>query len=143
MRRKRNRDNPIRNTDGYIKKYFGTDISKILVPSIKSIQNVPIPYVEHAEAEAELREFLSGDPEKDKSVVFTGLTGSGKTTILRHVFNIEDNSNSVKIENRTITIPIDFNRSQLGAQTAILSSMRAAVECLCGTFGIDEPTLDN
>lgn len=143
MRRKRNRDNPIRNTDGYIKKYFGSDISKILVPSIKNIQNVPTPYVEHKEAESVLRELLSGDTEKDKSMVFTGLTGSGKTTILRHVFGIEDNSNSVKIDNKTIIIPIDFNRSQVEAQTAILSSMRSAVEYLCEEYDIDQPTLDN
>lgn len=143
MRRKRNRDNPVRNTDGYIKKYFGSDISKILVPSIKNIQNVPTPYVEHREAENVLRGFLSGDTEKDKSMVFTGLTGSGKTTILRHVFEIEDNSNCVKIVNKTITIPVDFNRSQVDAQTAILSSMRSAVEYLCKQYQINQPTLDN
>lgn len=142
---RRNRDNPIRNTDGYIKKYFGSDISKILVPSIKNIQNCPIPYVNHQEAEAVLSDMLKGDSQKDKSIGFTGLKGSGKTTILRHVFKIEENSNQSKIldNTNTIVIPIDFNRSQISAQTAILSSLRSAIQRICRTFDIDEPNIDN
>lgn len=140
---KRNRDNKIRNTDGYIKKYFGSDIRKILVPSIKNIQNCQIPYVNHQEAETVLGDMLKGDSQKDKSIGFTGLKGSGKTTILRHVFGIEDNSNHCRIIGDTIIIPIDFNRSQISAQTAILSSLRSAIGEICERYGIDEPTVDN
>ena len=144
-RMKRNRNNLFRNTDGYIKKYFGTDISKILVPSIKSIQNCDIPYVNHQEAESVLSEYLKGDRFIDKSIAFTGLKGSGKTTILRHVFGIEENSNKCKYsdDERTIIIPIDFNRAQVSAQIAILSSLRSAVRSMCKKFGIDEPNVDN
>ncbi len=140
---KRNRINPVRNTNGYIKKYFGPDISTILVPSIKSIQNCPIPYVNHQEAETVLRDFLIKNSLIDKSIAFTGLKGSGKTTIVRHVFDIEDNSNKSKIIGSTIVIPLDFNRSQPSAQIAVLSSLRSAVRLLCRTFGIDEPNTSN
>lgn len=143
MRVKRATSNKPQKTEGYIMKYFGPDISKILVPNSRNIQNCPIPYVEHHEAEAVLGRFLQRDPELDKFIVFTGLTGSGKTTILRHVFGIEQNSNSVQIVGRTAIIPIDFNRSQVSAEMAILSSVRSAVGKLCKTYGVDEPTLDN
>ena len=143
MRIKRNSNNPVRNTDGYIKKYFGDDIRKILVPQIKNIQNCDIPYVEHREAEEVLGKFLVGDPQVDKSIIFTGLTGSGKTTILRHVFGIEYSSNRVKISGKTVIIPIDFNKSQVGAQEAIESSMNSAVSSLCKLYSIDRPSVNN
>ena len=79
MQRKRNSINVPISTDGYIQKYFGTDIKRILVPNDRNIQNCEIPYVPHSQAENALKDFLIGDPEKDKSLVFTGLTGSGKT----------------------------------------------------------------
>ena len=86
MKNKRNKRNFSLPTDGYIKKYFGTDIGRILMPGTRNLQNCEIPYVSHEEAEAVLKDSLVGDPLMDKSRAFTGLTGSGKTTILRHVF---------------------------------------------------------
>lgn len=143
MQKKRNSMNAMISTDGYIQKYFGTDIKRILVPNDRNIQNCDIPYVSHSQAEGVLKECLVGDNEKDKSLVFTGLTGSGKTTILRHVFDIEKNGNSPRFRERTIVIPVDFNRSQKSAQDAILSSLRFAVKKICKTYGIDYPDLEN
>lgn len=88
-RKKRNSPNARVFTKGYIETYFGTDIGRILVPNLRSIQDAEIPYVPHPEAEEVLNSCLIGDPLIDKSLVFTGLTGSGKTTILRHVFGLE------------------------------------------------------
>ena len=143
MQRKRNSINVPISTDGYIQKYFGTDIKRILVPNDRNIQNCEIPYVPHSQAENALKDFLIGDPEKDKSLVFTGLTGSGKTSILRHVFELEENGNSPRFKNRTVVIPVDFNRSQKSAQDAILSSLRFAVKKICRAYRIDFPDFQN
>lgn len=143
MRQKRNRKNTVISTDGYIKKYFGSEIGRILVPSSRSLQNCEIPYVAHQEAEDTLRECLTGDSLKDKSLVFTGLTGSGKTTILRHVFGLEANANKPYIMENTIIISVDFNRSQGSAQDAILSSLRVAVQKIIDIYEIDYPDIDN
>ena len=73
MRKKRNNVNRIISTDGYVKRYFGSEISRILVPNTRNLQNCDIPYVNHQEAEVTLSDCLIGDPYKDKSLVFTGL----------------------------------------------------------------------
>ncbi len=143
MRKKRNEKNLTISTDGYIKRFFGTDIGRILVPNNRSLQNCEMPYVSHQEAEEMLGDCLIGDSMKDKSLVFTGLTGSGKTTILRHVFGMEANANKPKIDDKIIIIPVDFNRSQKSAQDAILSSLRAAVQNIVDKYQIDYPDIDN
>lgn len=143
MRRKRNKNNTTISSDGYIKKYFKEDIGRILVPNDKNLQNCSIPYVSHCEAESVLSDSLIGDPYKDKSIAFTGLTGSGKSTILRHVFRIERNGNMPYIDGQTVIIPVDFNRSQKSAQDAILSSLRVAIKKICNLYEIDYPDLDN
>lgn len=97
MRKKRNNNNLTVSTSGYIRKYFKDGISKILTPNNRSIQNCEIPYVSHQETEMVLSDFLVGDPLNDKILVFTGLTGSGKTTILRHVFGLDVNANQTYI----------------------------------------------
>lgn len=143
MRRKRNTKNIVIPSVGYIKKYFGSDIGKILVPNSRSLQNCETPYVHHEEAENILSDCLIGDPLKDKSLVFTGLTGSGKTTILRHVFGLDANANKSVITGETIIIPIDFNRAQSSAQDAILSSLRSAIQKISDLCGIPYPDIDN
>lgn len=144
MRKKRNERNLSVPTDGYIKKYFGTDIGRILVPSARSLQNCDeLPYVSHPDAENKLNDMLVGDPMKDKSLVFTGLTGSGKTTILRHVFNLEFNASKYTISGDTMIVPVDFNRSHSSAQDSILSSLRAAVQKIVEMYGIDFPDFNN
>ena len=75
--------------------------------------------------------------------MFTGLTGSGKTTITRHVFEIEQNANMPKLSGNTIIIPIDFNRSQRSEQDAILSSLRNAIQTISDTYNIAYPDIDN
>lgn len=143
MKTKRNKYNKSLETGGYIKKYFGNEIGRILMPNTRNLQNCEIPYVCHKEAEDTLADCLIGDPYKDKSLVFTGLTGSGKTTILRHVFGLEENANKSAITEKTIIISVDFNRSQSSAQEAILSSLRAAVEEIVTTYKIEYPSIDN
>ena len=130
-------------TKGYIKTYFGNDIGRILMPSNRSLQNCDEPYVTHEEAEMVLSDCLISDFLKDKSLVFTGLTGSGKTTILRHVFGLETNANRPQIKDSTLIIPIDFNRSQSSAQEAVLSSLRVAVEMITNKYNFDYPGFDN
>lgn len=143
MRKKRNSPNERVFTKGYIETYFGTDIGRILVPNLRSIQDTEIPYVPHPEAEGVLNNCMSRDLLIDKSLVFTGLTGSGKTTILRHAFGLEKNASNPRFEGRTVIIPVDFNRSQKSPQDGILSSLRVAVEMICDECGVDYPDLDN
>lgn len=143
MRRKRNKLNKSLDTVGYIKKYFGNEIGRILMPNTRNLQNCEIPYVCHKEAEDVLAESLLGDSYKDKSLVFAGLTGSGKTTILRHVFGLEENANKSIIKEKTIIISVDFNRSQSSAQEAILSSLRAAVQKIVDIYKIEYPSTVN
>lgn len=143
MRRKRNKANMQTSTSGYIQKYFGAEIGRILVPSTRNLQNCAIPYVPHPEAEAYLQTCLVADPVKDKTMFFTGLTGSGKTTILRHVFSLEGNASKATIQDNTIIIPIDFNRHQLSTQEAILSSLRASIMTITELANIDFPDTSN
>lgn len=143
MRKKRNKNNLTLSTEGYVKKYFKDSIGRILVPSDKSIQNYELPYVSHPEAESVLKDCLVGDHSKDKSLVFTGLTGSGKSTIIRHVFGFESNGNMPYLKDQTMIIPVDFNRSQKSAQVAILSCLRVAVTKICNLYEIDYPDLEN
>ena len=144
MRKKRNERNISLQTDGYIKKYFGTEIGRILVPSTRSLQNCDeLPYVSHVDAENVLSDILVDDPMRDKSLVFTGLTGSGKTTILRHVFGLEYNASNAAIRNNIIIIPVDFNRSHSSAQDTILSSLRTAVQIVVDNYNVDFPDVNN
>lgn len=143
MQKKRNSFNTRVNTKGYIETYFGADIGRILVPSLRSLLDEEIPYVPHPEAEEVLSNCLISDPLIDKSLVFTGLTGTGKTTILRHVFGLEKNASNPRIEGQTLIIPVDFNRSQKSPQDGILSSLRVAIEKICNIYGIDYPDSDN
>ena len=143
MRNKRNSTNGRISTEGYIESYFKTEIRRILVPNTRNLQNTDIPYVSHPEAESKLQECLVGDSLMDKSLIFTGLTGSGKTTILRHVFGLESNASQSIIKENTIIIPIDFNRSQSTAEAAILSSIRAAIDEIVNQYGIDYPDIGN
>ena len=140
MALKRNRLNLTITTTGYIETYFGTDIGKILTPSSNSLAVSNTPYVHHCEAEEKLSVMLERDPELNKSLAFTGLTGSGKTTVLRHVFNLNKNSNQLLYMDKKLIIPIDFNRSQnQNPQKVILNNIRAAVTTLCNDFQIDFP----
>lgn len=143
MRKKRNSKNRKVSTKGYIETYFGSDIGRILVPNLRNVQDSEIPYVPHQCAEDALNTCLSSDFLMDKSLVFTGLTGSGKTTILRHVFGLEKNASNPNIDGKTIIIPIDFNRSQKSPQDGILSSLRVAVEKIGEICGIDYPDSEN
>lgn len=143
MKKKRNMLNTPISTVGYIKKYFGDDISKILVASNRLLQSGVVPYVHHYEAENVLERYLYKDTFMDKSIVFTGLTGSGKTTIVRHVFGFEDSANKPRFRDNSILIPIDFNRSQKSADTAILSGLRVAINMICNTYKIDYPGTEN
>lgn len=90
-----------------------------------------------------MKNCLVGDPLRDKSLVFTGLTGSGKTTIIRHVFGLEVNANRPVIKEDVIIIPLDFNRSQKSALDAILSSLRSAVQKIVDIYEIDFPDVYN
>lgn len=143
MKTKRNIPNTTVSTKGYIETYFGADIGRILVPSLRSLSDGEIPYVSHQEAEEVLSNCLTSDPLIDKSLVFTGLTGTGKTTILRHVFGLEKNASNPHPEGETLIIPVDFNRSQKSPQDGILSSLRVAIEMICNTCGVDYPDLNN
>lgn len=143
MKKKRNRDNVAQRQDGYIKKYFDKEIHRILVPNINNIQSTTVPYVDNIDAEEALSDCLVADPFADRSLLFTGLTGSGKTTILRHVFRLENNANEAHLFDSTIVIPIDFNRAQKNAQIAFLTSIRGAVDCICKRFQIGYPEIDN
>ncbi len=143
MRKKRNSPNPKVITKGYIETYFGTNIERILVPNLRNVQDLEMPYVSHPEAEEVLNNCLVSDDLIDKSLVFTGLTGSGKTTILRHVFGLEKNASNPRTEGQTIIIPIDFNRFQKSSQDGILSNLRSAIDMICNKCGIDYPDLEN
>lgn len=143
MRRKRNHPNTRVATEGYIKRYFGDDIGRILVPTLRSMQTTEIPYVQNPEPEQVLSSCLVKDPLLDKILVFTGLTGSGKTTTLRHVFGLEKNASNPCFVGQTVVIPVDFNRSQRSPQDGILGSLRVAVNKICNTYQLDYPDLEN
>lgn len=143
MRNKRNRKNQIIPTGGYIKKYLGTDITRILATSNRNFKNCNMPYVHHEEAETFIEGALSRDIFEDKSKVLTGLTGSGKTTIIRHICKSENNLSNCVIDDNKIIILIDFNRPQVSADEALCSNLRAAIEKIVIKYKIDYPDYNN
>lgn len=142
--KKRNAQNKRYNTSGCIKSYFKDEINLLLTSNSNAFRNLPEPYVSHPEAEKELEEILQYDELKNKVLWFTGLTGSGKSTILQHMFEYSANTNGIRFKgNDTIIIPVDFNRSHNKAQAAILSSLGSAIGEICKRFSIKYPHVDD
>ena len=141
--KKRNAKNQRYNTNGYIRLYFKDEIDLILASNSNSFRNLPDPYVHHEEAEQELAKLLEYDELKNKVFWFTGLTGSGKSTILQHSLGYSSETNGPVIKNGTLVIPVDFNRAQGRAKEALLSSLRGGVRKICMDYNIDFPFVDN
>lgn len=58
-------------------------------------------------------------------------------------FQLEKNSNKAHIQDGTLIIPIDFNRSHSSAKDAILGGVRVAVNEIVNMYGMDYPYTDN
>lgn len=146
-KRNRTRNAPSRQnillTKGYIETYLKEEISTLLTADQSFYQNLQEePYVSHEEAEKHLSSYLKTDLTSDKCMVFSGLTGSGKSTIVRHVFGIKGNRIQI-IDNNKLIIPIDFNRKHLSAEIAFTSNLQAAVDYLVHEYDIDFPDINN
>lgn len=143
---KRNRMNIRTDTDGYIKSYFKDEINLLLTPRDNMVRSSESPYVRHERAERFLEHYNRPNEQQDRIVFFTGLTGSGKTTILKNYFHFgirEEIRSKINEETRTVLIPIDFNFTQVDAEKAIMGSLRAAADKICEQYGISYPDTED
>lgn len=98
------------NTEkSYIEKYLGEEIETILNPDASSIHGISFDeiYVAMPTVEAKIMTLREHAPS-DRCVFLTGVTGCGKTSVLRHAFHIEK---SVHIQGTSLYIPVSFNHA--------------------------------
>ena len=96
---------------GMIENYLSEEIDFLLTPSANQLLGVDIDEVyisnlEIKEIESTLEQYLKYSI-CDKTLFFTGLTGSGKTMILRHVFKY--NGMGAYIHGDCLVIPFSFD----------------------------------
>lgn len=127
---------------GYIETYLKDEIDLLLTSDQNMYQNLSFdPYVSHQEAEAFLNDALIGKYSIDKLLIFSGLTGSGKSTIIRHVFQIK--KDQIRFANNTLIVPIDFNRRNSSSDMAYICVLQNALEILTTEYDIPFPDTKN
>ena len=101
--------NSVNTEKSHIEKYLGEEIETILNPDATSIHGVAFDeiYVNMPVIEAQLLP-LTTHNLCDRCVFLTGVTGCGKTSVLRHTFHIEK---SVHINGASLYIPVSFDHA--------------------------------
>lgn len=114
---------------GMIEKYLSEEIDFLLTPSSSQLLDVDIDeiYISNpgiVEIENTLEQYLKYS-SSDKTLFFTGLTGSGKTMILRHTFKI--NGMKAYIYNKCLIIPFSFDNINDSSEKRIRGYFRNMV----------------
>ena len=120
-----------------IQTYLGNEINILLAPNVNQIDkaNVNDFYVENEYAESILDQYVH-HTNNDNICVVQGLTGSGKTMLVRHVFSIHSWQPFTK--GNSLIIPISFDNKIFEDVTIAFSAMmHAACDCLIQKY----PTL--
>lgn len=96
------------NNKSYIRLYLKEEIDFLLASTVNQLIQVEFEdvYIHNKEAEEILEEYLK-PTYADRILFFTGLTGAGKTMILRHVFDVHNMS--AKVIGKTFVIPFTFD----------------------------------
>ena len=146
MKKRNAENNEWKPKAGYIKKYFGDDIDLLLSESDRVFRVDASPYVRHERAEEFLDAYRRPNWDTDRITLFTGLTGSGKSTILRNYFGFGIESHikpKIDESTRTVLIPVDFNRSHKSAKDVILGNLGYAMELVQKRYDLKYPRPDN
>lgn len=95
---------------GYIQKYLGPEFETVLNPEANDIHDVGFDslYVPMQSYEDKLSPFKSY-MDSDRCLFLTGLTGCGKSSLLSHIFHI--NNHSIIIDNRSLYISFSFDHA--------------------------------
>lgn len=139
MRRKYNSSFSVfgMNTDrhgSYIQKYLEQEVNYLLASSVDQLNQVDFEkvYIHHADMEDALSKYLV-HTHSNSTCVITGLTGSGKTMLVRHVFGLR--GIKPRIEGTSIIIPFNFdNALYTSVKTLFTRMVRAACDCLLEKF---------
>ena len=103
--------NPTRVGKSDIEKYLKNEIEFLLAPSAEQLLEVSWEdiYINIPELENDLRSYLEYS-RSDRTLFLTGVTGSGKSMVLKNVFNIKNMT--PRIENKCLIIPFAFDNLQ-------------------------------
>ena len=124
--------NSINHEISYIQKYLGAEIETILNPDASSIHGVDFDsiYVNMPAVEAKLVP-LKNKISSDRCLFLTGLTGCGKSSMLNHIFHI--NEKNIYIDKESLYISISFDhaiaaRSKEQIQTYFMNQIKNACD---------------
>lgn len=118
----------------YIQTFLGDEINVLLAPSANQISQVNFDdlYIHNTEMENNLKKYLQ-HTGRNNTCIIEGLTGSGKTMLVRHVFGIH--SWTARIKGNSIIIPLSFDNALFGdVKSKFAAMMHGACDCLTTTF---------
>lgn len=126
---------------GDIEKFLKREIEFLLAASVSDLKGVDFDdiYVHNYDAESTLKDYLEVS-SCDKILFLTGLTGSGKSMLLKHVFRIF-NLKPVLLNNKhTLVIPFTFDnlhsKSDEEIKNFFARMIRAASKKIESTFSV-------
>ena len=88
-------------------KYLNQEIDYILSNDTNDYK-APFPYITNEKVENRLKPLLKAS-NYPRYYLLSGLTGSGKSTIMHHVFFDDKDASKPTIKRRTLIIPVDFD----------------------------------
>lgn len=103
-------DNNTEQHGSYIQNYLGNEINALLASSANQINGVNFEdiYIHNVEMEAVLEKYLK-HTYSNNTCIIEGLTGTGKTMLMRHVFQIHNWT--VHVIGNSIIIPFSFDNA--------------------------------
>ena len=132
---------------GYIEKSLKQEVDFLLASSVNELNGVEFDdvYIENWEAEAFLSTLL--EPSfSDKILFLTGMTGTGKSMLLRKVFRIH--TMSPIISRCTLIVPISFDnitglksKTEEGIVNQVTSIFSDMINCACEKIESDYPSI--
>lgn len=132
---------------GYIEKSLKQEVDFLLASSVNELNGVEFDdvYIGNWEAEAFLSTLL--EPSfSDKILFLTGMTGTGKSMLLRKVFRIH--TMSPIISRCTLIVPISFDnitglksKTEEGIVNQVTSIFSDMINCACEKLEIDYPSI--
>lgn len=119
-----------------IEKYLQKEISYLLNPAGENFTQAEFNqiYVHNDDAEDLLTPYLTHTPSNN-TFILTGLTGSGKSMLIRYVFGIHSIKPRISKDGKSIIIPFNFNNiSSKNIESQFQSMMHSACAYLLEEF---------
>lgn len=130
-------DNRTDQHGSYIQNFLEDEIDFLLAPSVNQISRVPFEKIFIAneaieDIEKELKKYTRHS-RKDKTCIIEGLTGSGKTMLVRHVFGVH--RQVVDIKENSLIIPFSFDSTLYSnVSNTFVRMVHAACDRLTSNF---------